>query len=231
MAAKQGPSVSRFGFGVFLVLMLHSVQATELHEPSAIKVVNLGRLSITAFMLEGFPFTGVGLDRPSGASLTPFFQSNSRTYEFYWRLSDDSLHGAILDLGDRLPKQIDGGIVVISIHDKHAEVTWAQVDSDWHRYQETGDPKKFAAPKVPYFTACEGPLLEHPLATAAWAIAMQKQRNGNLNANLDRYRCDLELYIPKLQRARESLSDLDAARLQAQFSSEIEDYKQERSSN
>jgi len=207
------------------VLVLFGTSLSASPDAGAIRVVNLGTRTITAFNLVGFGFRDVGLDRRPGDVLTPAFASDVTKYELFWRLDDGSVHGETVELAEHLPPDAYSAPVVIGIHDDTLSVTWAERDPRWSRPNLDG---KWEPVTGPGFTRCEGPLLTHPLATAAWGVRAREMTSKNPSINPAEHHCSLDWYIPYSNRQREQVDEQTEALLRAEWHAEIEAFKTKR---
>lgn len=193
--------------------------------PGAIRIVNLGDRAITAFTLVGFEFRDVGTDRGTGVALTPAFGSDATKYELYWRLDDGSVHGETVDLADHLPQDADNDPVVIGIHDDRLSVTWSKEHPQWIQHRRVGDPRIHPPPSVPRLIGCQGELLDHPLAKAAWKEQARWRLAAEPGTDVDMYRCELDWYIPRSDRLWDEPDEQTGRQLRAQWQAEIEAYR------
>ena len=128
------PIVSALVRVAISVLLVISPCIAEPHQPIATRIVNLGSQNIIAFSIVGVPFRDVGLEAQPGDPLTPEFGIEGKMdYQIYWRLQDDSVHGAHVDLRAELPSTFYGD-VAISIHDNRLSVSWFNMNPAWIEY-------------------------------------------------------------------------------------------------
>lgn len=209
-----------------MLSLLGAAATAEPRPPIALRVINLGSQSITAFTIVGLPFRDVGLEVRPGEVLTPAFADGAMDYELYWRFQDGSVHTATLDLRAQLPASFHG-YAFISLHDDTAAVTWSNMDPAWVEYRSLRQPWKARAPQVPLYASCSGPLLSDATALKAWRESAERvRRQIEMNpgrSETQRAQCDLERYVPDATgRVRVEPEEAEAGRLRRQWHAEIE---------
>ena len=205
--------------------------------PSSIRIINLSSQPVIAFSISGLPFRDIGLDSRWGEALTPAFGDGQMDYEMYWRLADGTVYGAVLDFKHELPDVFHGD-VILSIRNDKVGVSWANVNAEWIEYSRVGDPTKVSEPVTPYYSGCEGDLLDDPDTIKAWNEAAAKVRERfsdqpeRIEGIILRGRCTLDWYIPEtVPRTRERLDGSTAEKLRADWHAEIEKHKASRAAS